>query len=125
MMVMLVRMRGRRLTKVAARHLFWLLFLPGGGAALAVDPAGVAVDVVLLLPDGHAVLHFIDDEAAGAEGLVAMRGTDAHPHGDFAECQRAHAVHAGGAGDAEPADGFFDDARAFLLGELGEGLVLQ
>ena len=34
-------------------------------------------------------------------------------------------MHAGGARDAEPRDGFLHDARAFLLGELGEGFVFQ
>ena len=34
-------------------------------------------------------------------------------------------MHAGGARDAESRDGFFDDARAFLLGELGEGFVFE
>ena len=37
-----------------------------GGAALAVHPAGVTAEVVLLLPDRHAVLDLIDDVAAGA-----------------------------------------------------------
>ena len=41
-------------------------------AALAVHPAGVAVLVVLLLPDGHPMLHLVDDVAAGAECLVAV-----------------------------------------------------
>ena len=68
---------------------------------------------------------FIDDVAAGAERFVAMRGAHAHPHGDVADRQRAHAMHAGGARDAEPRDGFVDDARAFLFGELGEGLVFE
>ena len=95
------------------------------GAALAVHPARIAVDVVFLLPDGHAMFDFIDDEAAGAERFVAMRGAHAHPHGDVAERQRAHAMHAGGARDAELRDGFLDDARAFLFGELGEGFVFE
>jgi hypothetical protein len=41
-------------------------------AALAIDPAGVAVLVVLFLPDRHAVFHFVDDVAAGSEGFGAM-----------------------------------------------------
>ena len=44
------------------------------GATLAVHPARVAVHVVLFLPDGHTVLHFIDDETAGLEGFVAVGG---------------------------------------------------
>src|SRR5271165_6707573 len=42
-------------------------------AALAVHPPRVAAPIVLLLPDRKPVLHFIDDIAAGAKGLVAMR----------------------------------------------------
>ena len=34
-------------------------------------------------------------------------------------------MHAGGARNPEPRDGFVDDARAFLLGELREGFVFQ
>ena len=41
-------------------------------AALAVHPAGVAVHVVLFLPDRHAVFHFIDDVAARGERFGAM-----------------------------------------------------
>src|SRR5690349_20430881 len=90
-------------------------------AALAVHPSGITGDVVLLLPDGHAMFDFVDDEAARAESFVAMRGAHAYPHGHFAERQRAHAMHAGGARDAKLLDRGLDDARAFLFGEFGEG----
>ena len=43
-------------------------------AALAVDPAGVTIQVLLLLPDGQAMLDLIDDVPAGAERLIAVRG---------------------------------------------------
>src|SRR5688572_28158637 len=96
-----------------------------GGASLAVHPARIAGDVVFLLPDGHAMFHFIDDEAAGTECLVAMRGADADPYRDIADGERAHAVHTRGARDPVSLDGLGHDARAFLLGELRERLVLE
>ena len=84
---------------------------------LAVDPARIAIDVVLLLPDGHAVFDFIDDVAAGAKRLVAMRGAHADPHGDVADAEVADAMHARRALHAKALDRFLDDALAFLLRE--------
>src|SRR5687768_5825575 len=106
-----------RITTLGARH--------HRSAALAVHPAGVAVDVVLFLPDRDAMLHFIDDEAAGAESFVSMRRAHAHPHGDIADRERSGAMHAGGARDAEAADGFVHDACAFFFRELRERLVFE
>ena len=94
-------------------------------AALAIDPAGVTVDVVLLLPDRHAMLDFIDDESAGAERLVTMHRADADPDRDVADGQRADAMYAGGARHTELLDRGLHDACAFLLGELRERLVLE
>ena len=68
---------------------------------------------------------FIDDVTARAERFVAVRGAHAHPHGHVAQVQRAHAMHTGGARDAEPRNRFLHDARAFFLGELGKGFVFQ
>ncbi len=107
------------------RVLVFMSVCAGHRASLAVHPARIAVDVVFLLPDGHAMFDFIDDEAAGAKRFVAVRGAHAHPHGDVAKRQRAHAVHAGGARDAKLRARFFDDARAFLFRELGERFVFQ
>src|SRR6185503_4871300 len=92
---------------------------------LAVDPAGIAIDVVFFLPDRHAVFHFIDDVAAGAEGLVAMRGADPHPDSHVANSERAETMHAGRARDAETFAGLGDDACTFLLCKFDERLVLQ
>ena len=64
-----------------------VLVLRGRRATLAVHPAGVAVDVVLFLPDGHTMFDFIDDETAGAEGFVAMGGADAHPYRHLADAE--------------------------------------
>jgi len=77
--LVLVRVRRRRGAFMTVRR--WR------GATLAVHPAGITIDVVLFLPDGHAMFDFIDDEAAGAKRLVAMRGADAHPDGHFAQRQ--------------------------------------
>ena len=71
------------------------------------------------------MLDFVDDEAAGAERFVAMRGAHAHPDRDVADGERTDAMHAGGARDAEARDGFRDDARAFLFRELHERLVFE
>src|SRR5690349_14091039 len=108
-------MRTRVLTMVLRRS----------GASLAIHPPRIAVLVVFLLPDRHAMFDFIDDVAARAEGFVAMRGTHADPDGDVGERQRSHAMHARGARDAIPLDGFLHDARAFLLGKLRIRFVFQ
>ena len=50
----------------------------GRRTALAVDPAGVAVLVVFLLPDRHTVLDLIDDVPAGEERLMTVSGAHAH-----------------------------------------------
>src|SRR6188768_2146364 len=102
------------------------VFVRGRGcASLAVHPAGIPVDVVLFLPDRYAMLHFVDDEPAGPKRLVAVHGADSDPDRDVADRQRPDAMYAGGAGHAKFFDGGLHDARAFLLGELGEGLVFE
>src|SRR6202041_1752053 len=78
-------------------------------AAFAVHPARVAAAIVFLLPDRHSMLHFIDDEAAGIEGLAAMRGADAHPHGHVAQSERADAMNAQSVFHREAPQGFGDD----------------
>ena len=64
------------------------------GASFAVHPAGIAVDVVLLLPDRHAMLHFIDDVAACGKRFCAMSGADADPNGKIADLKRSDAMKA-------------------------------
>src|SRR5690606_7606896 len=78
-----------------------------------------------LLPDRHAMLDFVDDVAAGAEGLVAMRGRGAHPDGGVGQCQAAQPVHAQDALDAEALLRLLDDALALAHAERLEGLVFQ
>src|SRR5690242_20496493 len=79
-------------------------------AALAVDPSRVSVLVVLLLPDGHAMLHFIDDVPARAKRLVPMPRARAHPHRHVADGKVSNPVHAGSALDAEALDRLRHDA---------------
>ncbi len=83
-------------------------------AALAVHPAGVTIDVVLLLPDRDAMLHLIDDVAAGQKGLLAVARAHAYPYGHLTELQITNAVDAGGVLDAEALDRRGKDALAFL-----------
>src|SRR5436190_16791466 len=39
-----------------------------------VQPVRPAFDIALVLPDRNARLHLVDDEAAGGEGGIAVRG---------------------------------------------------
>ncbi len=71
------------------------------------------------------MFHFVDDEAAGAKRLVAMRGADADPDGDVADGERSDSMDAGGARDTEARLGFGNNTRTFLVGEFDEGFVFQ
>jgi hypothetical protein len=64
-----------------------------GGAAFAIDPAGIAGSVMLFLPDGHAVLDLIDDVATRAKRLITMRSSHAHPDCHFLEAKVAKPVY--------------------------------
>src|SRR6185437_14077726 len=97
----------------------------GRGAALAVYPAGVAIFVVLLFPDGYAVFDFVDDVAARAEGFIAVSRAGAHPYGHFADGEVADAMDAGSALYAEAFDGLGDDAFAFFNCERFEGFIFE
>jgi hypothetical protein len=97
----------------------------GRGAAFAVDPTGVTVFVVLLLPDGHSVFDFVDDVTAGREGLGSVACTYAYPYRHLADGEVADAVYACGVFDAETLDGFSDDALALFDGERLEGFVFE
>ena len=98
---------------------------PRCGAALAVDPAAVAVRVVLFFPDRHAVLDRIDDVAAGIEGLAPMLGADADPDRHLADAKIADPVQAPCMLDGEALEGLTDDAFAFPHRERLESLVFQ
>src|SRR5258708_1298011 len=102
-----------------------LVSVTGLGAALAVHPAGITASIVLFLPYRHAMFHFVDDEAAGVEGLPAMRGTDADPHGHIAQGQCADTMDAKSVLDREAPQGVGNDALTFLHREFLERFVFQ
>ncbi len=110
----------RVVVRVIVRVIVWR-----GVAALAIHPARVAVDVVFLFPDRDPVLHFVDDEAAGLERLVTVRGADAHPHCKFTDAQVAEAVHAGDPCHAEPFAGRGENALTLAQGERFERFILE
>src|ERR1700742_1919902 len=91
-------------------------------ATFTVDPARITVLVVLLLPDGHTVLHLVDDVTAGQKSLVPMAGADSDPDGHFADRQITDPVYAGGVLDAKAMLRFGHDALALADGKLLEGL---
>src|SRR5437764_990463 len=97
----------------------------GGGAALAVHPARVPAQVVLLLPDRHALLDLVDDVAAGEKRLVAMRCAHTHPHRQLPDRQLPDAVQTGGVRHAKARARLGENALTFAHGERLEGLVLQ
>src|SRR6185312_13975191 len=120
MMAAAMRMALRR----SARRMF-VRVLRRRRAALAVHPARVAADVVLLLPDRHAMLHFIDDVAAREERLVPVTRARANPHREIADGETPDAMHASRMLDAEPLHRFGHDALGFLQRERLEGFVLE
>ncbi len=71
------------------------------------------------------MLHLVDDEAARAEGFVAMRGTGSDPDGEIADGEVAEAVDAGNVRDAEALAGFGQDALALAQRERLERFVLE
>jgi hypothetical protein len=93
--------------------------------ALTVDPSGVTTDVMLLLPDGYAMLYLIDDVPAREESLAAVPRADCHPHRHVTDREIANAMHAGGVLDSILGDGLGDDALTFLEGQRLEGLIFQ
>src|SRR5712671_4185104 len=92
---------------------------------LAIYPARVAIDVVFLFPDRHAMFHFIDDVAAGFESFIAMRGTHSDPYCDIADGQRTDAMDADRLLNAVRPCRFRYDARALLDGEIDERFVFE
>src|SRR6185437_3899029 len=95
------------------------------GATLTVHPAGVTIQVVLLFPDGQAVLDLIDDVTASAECFVAVRGADTHPDGELAHCERADAMNAGRVRHTETRARLGEDALPFADAERLEGFILE
>jgi hypothetical protein len=95
------------------------------GAAFAIDPTRITIDVVFFFPNGNAVLHFVDDVPTGFEGLITVARTHADPHCELAEGKIADAMHAPRVLDTEASTGLRDDAFALANGELRKGLVLE
>src|ERR1700734_3876916 len=94
-------------------------------ATLAVHPAGIAASIVLFLPDGHAMLHFVDDKTTGIEGFAAVDGTHPDPDGHVAQVKRADAMDAQSVRDREAPQGFGENAFAFLHRKFLERFVFQ
>src|SRR4051794_28473081 len=95
------------------------------GAALTVDPTGVAVLVVLLLPDGHTMFDFVDDVSTRLKCFCAVAGADAYPNGHFPDSQVSDPVYARGVFDPEAFDGLCNDALAFFDRQRFECFVFQ
>jgi hypothetical protein len=83
-------------------------------ATLAIYPSGVTILVVLLLPDRHSVLHFVNDVAAGRESFSTMTCAYTDPDRHLADRQVSNPVYACRVFDTEPLDGFSDDAFALF-----------
>jgi hypothetical protein len=95
------------------------------GAAFAIDPTRITVDVVFFFPNGNAVLHFVDDVSTGFESLITVARAHSDPHCELAEGKIADAMHAPRVLDTEASTGLRDDAFALANGELRKGLVLE
>src|SRR5882757_2681032 len=95
------------------------------GASLAVHPTGIAILVVLFLPDRHSMLDFVDDVSACSEGLGAMTCTDTYPHCHVTDREVSDAVYAGSVFDTKSRNRFRDDAFTFLDGERLECFILE
>ena len=64
-----------------------------GGAALAVDPPGITVTIVLFLPDWQPDLDLVDNVATSLERFITMCSGDAYPDGAIADFQYAGPVY--------------------------------
>lgn len=96
-----------------------------GRAVLAIHPAGIAVRVVLLLPDRNAVLHFIDDESARIEGFAPMFGADTDPDGELTDRKVADTMRAAGIYDAITLARTCKNALALAQRQRRKGFVFQ
>src|SRR5271154_2404719 len=95
------------------------------GAGLAVHPAGIAIAIVLFLPDRHAMLDLVDDEAAGIEGFATMRGAHPDPDRHVGKREASDAVDAEGMSQGKARGGCGDNSLPFLDREGLERLVLE
>ena len=90
------------------------------GAAFAINPARIAVGIVLFFPDRQSHFHLVDDVTAGNECLIPVRGRDADPDGTFTDFEHAGAMHAMGMKDGELCSGL---GNHFLTLADGQRLV--
>jgi len=104
---------------------FGVRMLRFGRAALAIDPSRIAAAIVFFLPNGHAMLDLIDDEAAGVKGFAAMCGAHAHPHRHLSQPQGTDAVDAQSMLHREAAQRFGDYALTFLHREFLKSFVFE
>src|ERR1700689_4678523 len=104
---------------------FGMGMLRFGRAALAIYPSRIAAAIVFLLPNGDAMLDFIDDEPAGIEGFAAVCGAHPHPHCHLAQTQGTDAVDAQSMLHRVASQRFRDDALAFLHRKLLKRLVFE
>jgi len=118
----------RRCALRVSVFMFMFMFMSRGarsGTSLTIHPARIAVRVMLLLPDRHAVFHFIDDVAACGEGLRTMACADTHPHSHVADVKISDPVHAQRVLDTKSLDGFRDNPLTLFHGQWLECLVLE
>ena len=80
------------------------------GTSLAVHPTGIAVLVVLFLPNRDSMFDFVDDVSACGEGFGAVACAYAYPHCHFTDREVADAVYAGSVFDTKSGNRFGDDA---------------
>jgi hypothetical protein len=69
------------------------------GTSIAIDPAGIAVSVVLLFPDRQAGLDLVDDVATGEKCFVPMRRSHSDPDGAIADLELSAPVNSLGVQD--------------------------
>src|ERR1035438_3745147 len=94
-------------------------------AALAVDPARVAVAVVFLFPNWQTVFDFVDDVPTGIERLAAMLGAHADPDRHVADRKFTDAVHAERVLDRKAPQRLGHDAIALFDGQRFECFVFE
>ena len=95
------------------------------GTSLAVHPTGIAVLVVLFLPNRHSMFDFVDDVSACGEGFGAVTCTYTHPHCHVTDREISDAVYAGSVFDTKSGNRFCDDSFTFLDGERLERLIFE
>src|SRR5688500_13697679 len=91
----------------------------------APDPAGLARDELLLLPDGGVLLDALDAAPAGLERLGPVGSRAGHDDRDLPDGEVARAVEQRHAPDRPPLEQLASHIPEAGLGELGPRLVVQ